>query len=195
MGKESVPVSHAPSPFHGLLIRWNGLDVKGFAAWEFLPGMRFNERAAWWRGGADRGGAHEGLDICWFRTVDGRRLSLGAGARVPVIYAGDVVSIVDDFLGASVFVAHAHCEGRGRRLHTVYGHLDPRAGLTPGVLIDDLDAVGTIAETSGAKSSVPPHLHITMALIEREGAPDRLDWATLRESGRALLLDPAIIMR
>ena len=80
-------------------------------------------------------------------------------------------------------------------MHTVYGHIDPRAGLAPGVLIDDLDAVGTIAETSGAKSPVPPHLHLTMALIEREGAPERLDWAALRESGRVVLLDPVIIMR
>ena len=77
--------SSGPSAFSELLIRWNGLDAAGFAAWEFLPGMRFGERAAWWRGGADRGSAHEGLDLCWYRTGDGRRLSLGAGARVPVI--------------------------------------------------------------------------------------------------------------
>ena len=108
--------------------------------------MRFAERAAWWRGGADRGGAHEGLDICWYRTVDGRRLSLGAGARVPVIYAGEVVSVVDDFLGASVFVAHDRRDGGGRRLHTVYGHIRPRPGLAPGSRLADGDAVGTIAD-------------------------------------------------
>jgi len=195
MERESAPVSLATSAFNGLLIGWNGLDTAGFASWEFLPGMRFCERAAWWRGGADRGVDHEGLDICWYRTVDGQQLSLGAGARVPVIFGGEVVSVVDDFLGASVFVAHACCDSEGRRLHTVYGHIDPRAGLTPGSLVDELDAVGTIAETSGGKSAVPPHLHLTLALIDRDGGSARLDWAALRDRSRVLLLDPMIIMK
>ena len=191
----SAPVPLAPSAFNESLISWNRLDEAGFTAWEFLAGMRFAERGAWWRDGADRGGRHEGLDICWYRTSDGHRRSLGAGARVPVIYAGEVVSVAPDFLGASVFVAHACRDGEGRRLHSVYGHIDPRAGLTPGRLLDDLDAVGTIAGTSGRKSPAPPHLHLTLALIDREGGPERLDWEALRDRTRVLLLDPMIIMK
>ena len=191
MGKETGSVSLAPSAFNGLLIRWNGLDTAGFAAWEFLPGMRFSESAAWWRDGADRSGGHEGLDICWYRTGDGRRLSLGAGARVPVIYAGEVVSVVDDFLGSSVFVAHDRRDAGGRRLHTVYGHVDPGPGLAPGSVLDDGEAVGTIADAAARNSAVPPHLHVTLALLA--GGPPgatRLDWASLREPNRAILLDP-----
>jgi hypothetical protein len=197
---KSVPISlqpfvPGPSGFSERLIIWNCPAASGFAAWEFLPGMRFDERAAWWRGGSDRGGGHEGLDICWYRTADGQRQSLGAGARVPVICAGEVVSVVDDFLGASVFVAHARCDGRGRRLHSVYGHIDPRPGLAPGSLLDEQDVVGTIAATSGRKSLAPPHLHLTLALIDREGGPERLDWNALRDRSRVLLLDPVIIMK
>lgn len=195
MDKETESVSFAASRFNELLIRWNGLDTAGFAAWEFLPGMRFLERAAWWRGGADRGGVHEGLDICWYRTADGQRRSLGAGARVPVICAGEVVSVVDDILGASVFVAHAPRDGEGRRLLSVYGHIVPRAGLAPGSLLDDVDAVGTIADTAGRKTSAPPHLHVTLALVDSEGGPEHLDWDALRDRSRALLLDPMIIMK
>jgi murein DD-endopeptidase MepM/ murein hydrolase activator NlpD len=197
-GKKTVPTLLfllARSAFNGLLIRWNGLDTAGFAAWEFLPGMRFGERAAWWRDGSDRGSAHEGLDICWYRTVAGPRLSLGAGARVPAIYAGEVVAIVDDFLGVSVFVAHTHCDDEGRRLHTVYGHVCPLSGLAPGSSLDDGDAVGTIADTTGNKHDIPPHLHITLALIDREAGPDRLDWDALHDRSRVLLLDPKIIMK
>lgn len=183
-----------PSDFSERLICWNGLLEAGFAAWEFLPGMRFSERAAWWRAGADRGGVHEGLDICWYRTIDGQRLRLGAGARVPVIFAGEVVSVVDDFLGASVFLAHACCDNRGRRLHTILGHLDPRMGLEPGSKLDDGAEVGTIADTSGRKSPVPSHLHLTLALVDREGGPARLDWDALRDRSRVLLLDPMLIM-
>jgi hypothetical protein len=189
-GAESVPGSRQPSAFTRLLIRWNGLDAAGFAAWEFLPGMKFAERAAWWRDGAERPGAHEGLDICFYRTGDGRRLSLGAGARVPVVCPGEVVALVDDFLGRSVFVAHEITGGEGRRLHTVYGHLDPAPGLTPGGQLGEGDLVGTIAETSGRRGSVPPHLHLTVALTCREGGPEPLDWNALRDQGRVLLLDP-----
>jgi hypothetical protein len=94
-----------PSAFGSLLVRWNGLDAAGFAAWDFLPGMRFAELAAWWRdSGADRGAPHEGLDISRYRPgTGGRRRS--PWVRVPDIYPGEVVSIVRDF-GMSVFAAH-----------------------------------------------------------------------------------------
>lgn len=194
MQDATAAISLAPSAFSERLILWNALGAAGFAAWEFLPGMRFGERAAWWRGGEDRGGGHEGLDICWFRTGDGRRLSLGAGARIPVIYGGEVVSIVEDFLGASVFVAHARRDVEGRRLHTAYGHVDPSPGLAPGCALRDGDAVGVIADAALMKSAVPPHLHVTLALIAGKIAPARLDWRALRDCRRVQLLDPMIIM-
>ena len=195
MEKATASVSFAPSGFSERLISWNGLLEAGFAAWEFLPGMRFNERNAWWRGESERGGAHEGLDICWYRTVDGQRLSLGAGARVPVICAGEVVSVVADFLGVSLFVAHDRRDNQGRQLHTIYGHLDPRAGLAPGSFLADGDAVGTIADASRRKTPAPPHLHITLALIVHGDRPEPLDWDALCDRSRVLLLDPMIIMK
>ena len=183
-----------PSGFNGRLIRWNGLDAAGFAAWEFLPGMRFNECAAWWRDGAGRGSAHEGLDILWYRTGDGRRLSLPPGSRVPAVYPGEVVSVVDDFLGVSVFVAHERVDGRGRRLHSIFGHIRPRPGLTLGSRVAAGDAVGTVADTSGGRSRVPAHLHLSLALVRGARGPERLDWQALRDSERARLLDPMILM-
>ena len=195
MENDSAPIIFASSAFSELLIGWNGLLEAGFAAWEFLPGMRFSEREAWWRGGSDRSDAHEGLDICWYRTVDGQRLSLGAGARVPVIYGGEVVSVVEDFLGTTVFVAHARRDAGGRRLHTMYGHIAPASGLAPGSRLVDGAAVGVIAETSGRNVPVPPHVHISLALVA--GGPlsgTRLDWASLRDPTRAILLDPLPIV-
>ena len=183
------------SDFSERLIIQNGLREAGFAAWQFNPGMRFAERAAWWRGGALRAGVHEGLDVCWFRTGEGKLLSLGAGARVPAIYPGEVVSVVDDFLGKSVFVAHERRDTRGRQLHTIYGHILPRPGLAPGSLVGEGDAVGTIADTARTRQAVPPHLHLSLALIDREGGPERLDWDALLDRSRVVLLDPMIIMK
>jgi len=180
--------------FSERLVRVNNLDAAGFAAWDFLPGMRFGGRAAWWREGAERELPHEGLDIGWFHTRDGRRLPLGVGARVPVIWQGVVVAITPDFLGRSVFVAHDRLDAEGRRLHTVYGHIDPRPRLAPGDPLREGSAIGVIADASRRKTAVPSHLHVTIALIAREGGPTRLDWNALRDRSRVILLDPEPIL-
>lgn len=175
-----------------LLVRWNGLDAAGFAAWDFLPGMRFGERAAWWSAGGKRDVPHEGLDILYFRTADGRRRSVGAGARIPVVWPGEIVAVTPDFLGASVFVAHRDRDGEGRLLHTICGHLLPDPGLAAGSLLCKGDAIGTIAP--GRPSGPPPHLHLTVALIDRTGGPQRLGWAAMRDATRVRLLDPLPIL-
>jgi murein DD-endopeptidase MepM/ murein hydrolase activator NlpD len=170
-------------------LRLNGLEAEEFAAWEFLPGMRFGEREAWWRGGAPRDVPHEGLDLAAYRNREGRRVAFLPGARVPVLWPGDVAAIVPDFLGASVFVAHARGDGQGRRLHTVYGHLSPRRGLAPGSMLAEGDEIGAIADTAARRSSVPAHLHLTVAWIA-DTAPGRLDWGVLHDPARTVLLDP-----
>jgi hypothetical protein len=179
-----------PAGFGQRLVLANDLAAAGFAAWDFLPGMRFGERSAWWRGGGERDAPHEGLDLCRYRTRDGRLLNLGAGARVPIVFAGEVVAIAEDFLGRSVFVAHERLDRAGRRLHTIYGHVDPRPGLAAGELLRDGDEIGTVADPAGRKKAVPPHLHLTLALIAREGGPQHLDWGALRDRSRVQLLDP-----
>ena len=183
-----------PSAFNELLIRWNGLEAAGFAGWEFLPGMRFGERAAWWRDGVERRDPHEGLDLCWFRNLDGGRARLHAGARVPTVWAGEVVSLADDHLGVSVFVGHDARDRRGWRLHSIYGHLSPRPGLVPGTPLPEGGEIGAVAETSRARRPVPPHLHLTLALIDPAGGPACLAWEALSDARRVLLLDPLPIV-
>jgi hypothetical protein len=190
MGAATLP----RSTFSERLVRLNNLDAAGFAAWDFHPGMRFGERAAWWRGGADRKVTHEGLDLLWYRTGDGGRASLRPGARVPVLWAGAVVAVVPDFLGASVFVAHPLADGTGRRLHSIYGHVEPAAGVSPGSPVRDGDQIGSIAEPRPGSSTVPAHLHLSVALIDRAGGPAMLDWTALQDVSRVLLLDPLPIV-
>jgi murein DD-endopeptidase MepM/ murein hydrolase activator NlpD len=178
------------SSFLEHFLRLNGLDAAGFAAWEFLPGMRFGEREAWWRGGAPRDAPHEGVDLRGFRGPDGGSARLVPGMRVPALWAGIVAAMVPDFLGRSVFVAHDRCDSGGRRLHSVYGHLDPRPGLAPGGALREGEEVGTVADPAARSSPVPPHLHLTVALIAGGGEGAGLGWAALRDPARAVLLDP-----
>lgn len=189
MERRAVLFSREPSAFGERLIRWNGLGAAGFAAWDFLPGMRFGDREAWWRDGAPRDAPHEGLDLGAFRTGDGRRVPLGPGVRVPALWAGAIVAVVPDFLGRSVFVAHDRRDGEGRRLHSVYGHLVPRPGTAPGAALREGEEVGAIADPAARSSTVPAHLHLTVAWIA-DGTPGMLDWSVLRDRARALLVDP-----
>lgn len=175
------------SAFTERLLRLNGLEASGFAAWELLPGMRFGGCKAWWRDGAPRKAPHEGLDLAAFRTRDGGRVPLGPGARVPVLWAGTVAAIVPDFLGRSVFVAHDRWDGEGRRLHSVYGHLAPFPGLAPGSPLREGDEIGAIADPVARESFVPAHLHLTVAWI---AAGDPLEWSALRDPARTLPIDP-----
>jgi murein DD-endopeptidase MepM/ murein hydrolase activator NlpD len=182
-------VSWPRSNFLEHLLRLNGLAAAGFAGWELLAGMRFGEREAWWRGGAPRDAPHEGLDLRGFRGPDGAGARLEPGTRVPVLWAGTLAAVVPDFLGHSVFVAHEGRDGAGRRLHSVYGHVEPRRGLTPGCELREGEEVGAIADPAARVSQVPPHLHLTVALIAVH-APGTLDWSVLRDPARTVLMDP-----
>jgi hypothetical protein len=179
----------AAPPFVEQFLRLNGFDAEEFVGWEFLPGMRFGERNAWWREGAPRDAPHEGLDLAAFRARGGRSVPLEPGTLIPVLWAGTVAAVVPDFLGRSVFVAHDCRDAGGRRLHSVYGHLDPRPGLESGCALCEGEEVGVIADPAARTSSVPSHLHVTVAWIAA-GASETIDWRTLRDSAKTLLTDP-----
>jgi murein DD-endopeptidase MepM/ murein hydrolase activator NlpD len=183
------------SRFAALLADWNGLAAAGFADWDFQPGTRFGELQAWWRAGGDRPRPHEGIDIGWFRTTDGKRRELGAGARVPTTWEGRVGAIVPDFLGSSVFVAHESVDAGGRRLLTVFGHVDPRPGLVPGEPVGAEDEIATIADARRRGSPVPAHLHLTVALFDPERLSGPPDWTVLGDAQLVTLVDPAPLLR
>jgi murein DD-endopeptidase MepM/ murein hydrolase activator NlpD len=178
------------SDFMEHLLRLNGLDAAEFAGWEFLPGMRFGEREAWWRGGAPRDAPHEGLDLRGYRGPDGSSVCLRPGMRIPILWDGMVAAVVPDYLGRSVFVAHDGEDEAGRRLHSIYGHVEPRQELAPGRALREGEEVGTVADPAARASPVPPHLHLSVALIAEGRSPAPLDWSTLRDPARARLLDP-----
>jgi hypothetical protein len=77
----------------------------------------------------------------------------------------------------------------------MYGHIAPAPGLAPGSRLVDGSAVGVIAETFGRNVPVPPHVHISLALVAGgQLSGTRLDWASLRDPIRAILLDPMPLM-
>ena len=176
--------------FNEYLIGYNGLTECGFRNWAFYPGMLFNSTAKWWEMGGKRDNPHEGLDLCLYRDEDGGKYSLGATAKVPVIYEGGVVRIIDDFIGKSVFVSHSICDGKGNQLHTIYGHVEPCDGIIRGKMLNEGDIIATITDARREKAKMSSHVHISVAWIPKASYYKNLNWELLNDSSIVTLLDP-----
>jgi len=163
-------------------------DTNGFGPGEWLmgPGMRFGSWRKWWSGNGTRTSPHNGLDLRIYREASGREVYLDGRDIVPVCRDGEVINIVKDFLGHSVFVMHGK-DANGAALVSAYGHIVPAEGLLPGVRLTRGGTIGKLSDYIGMP--VPPHLHIS--LIE-SGLSDLrgLGWEELGTSDSIRFLDP-----
>lgn len=187
-----MPRPPIPNFFDALLAA-NRPQLAEFRHWLCHPGMLFQSRQQWWGREKPRPTPHEGLDLCWFQDSAGRRRSLDHLTVIPAPFSGQVVQIIDDFLGQSIFLVHSAREADGRRLLFALGHTTPRTGLTPGDLIQPGDILARLANPTPAKSRVPPHLHLTLTLMPDTLASTRLGWDYLGTAPEITLLDPLAI--
>lgn len=174
----------------------NNPSVSGeFAEWLFSPSMLFQADAKWWGNRGKRDTAHEGLDIFLYRTRQGDIHSLNENSKVPVIFKGRIIRIAEDFLGKSVFVRHGQLTNNGKRLFTIYGHLNPTENIQAGVLLDDGENIGNIAGSGKRGRAVHPHLHISAAWIPDYLQPGDLAWNKTGGIAAVEFLDPLGIIR
>ena len=173
------------SGFGRILVRENRLDEKGFEMWAFLPGMLFRATHKWWGDKGRRTMPHEGTDFSLYVDTGGRVVRLEEGARVPVMFDGVVVGIVDDFLGKSVIVAHGSAGAGVAPFLTIYGHTAPLSDLSVGAAVGAGNIIATIAGTGGRGSAIYPHLHISVGRTTGSIPPEKLDWENM-ESGVAM---------
>jgi hypothetical protein len=186
-------VLHLSGRFFELLLAANRPRLAGFKQWLFHPGMLFQSREQWWGQKKPRSTPHEGLDLCWFEDVAGSRQTLDQTTVIPAPFPGTVVKITPDFLGQSIFLTHALVPVPGRRLLTAFGHASPREGLTVGEKVAVGDILATVSAPANRKASVPPHLHITLALIPDGLSPEQLAWKTIGTDPTITLLDPLAV--
>ena len=168
-------------------------DWLGFKHWLFHPGMLFRARQQWWGREQTRSNPHEGLDLCWFEDMAGRRRSLDQTIVIPVPFPGRIVKISRDFLGQSIFVAHDMEPIAGRRLYTAFGHTAPEEGPAEGKSVSEGEIIASISAPDQKKTTVPPHLHLTLALIPDTVTPEQLTWAYLGSATTIILLDPLAV--
>jgi hypothetical protein len=176
--------------FFAYLQSANRPRLDGFKQWLFHPGMLFQARQQWWGLEQPRPTLHEGLDLCWFEAVPGNRLTLDHTTVIPAPFAGTVVKISGDFLGQSIFLAHDIETLAGRRLYTALGHTSPLPDLSVGELVAEADIIASVSTPVNRKTTVPPHLHLTLAIIPDPVAPEQLTWNYLSTGTEIMLLNP-----
>ena len=180
--------------FTEFIIRENALDERGFEEWIFLPGMLFNSMNKWWADYGKRKRAHEGLDLCLYRDQRNRLHRLDEKTKIPVMYDGIVVRILNDFLGKSVIVEHGLPGSHNGKFCTVYGHTSPVASLRVGRIVKQGDIIATLAESSRSKTNVFSHLHISLGRKSESISYDELDWETLGATDTLTLMDPMLLI-
>lgn len=176
--------------FGEYLVRFNSLNERGFKTWVFHPGMLFHSTDRWWGDGGRRDHPHEGLDLCLFRDRHGDDHTLDETIKIPLMFDGDVVHIVNDYIGKSVFFIHDVCDDQGNRLYSIYGHTEPYDGIAKGKTFHEGDVIATIKDTRKQKVDMMPHLHLSVAWISTSLPCDKLNWQTIRDPGIATLLNP-----
>ncbi len=181
--------------FTEFLVRENSLEEYGFEEWLFYPGMLFNEKEKWWgdkKGGRTR--PHEGVDLFLYKDQKGRILCLDKNTRVPAMYDGVVVSILDDFLGKSVVMEHDFAKDDSRRFCTIYGHTKPHGGIHVGSVIEEGDIIATPADADKSQADIATHVHVSVGWVLAIVSYDRFDWETIGDPDAMILLDPLNII-
>lgn len=180
--------------FTEYLIRENALDKNGFKEWIFCPGMLFNATDKWWGKQGKRDKPHEGLDLCLYIDQQGKMRRLDEKIKIPVIYDGTVVGIVNDFLGKSVIIEHGLTNSDNNRLCTIYGHTNPHKNLQVGRMLKEGDIIATLADLRNSKVKTLSHLHISFGWASKFISYDKLDWETIGAPNTLTLMDPLYVI-
>jgi murein DD-endopeptidase MepM/ murein hydrolase activator NlpD len=165
-----------------------------YLEWIFAPGMLFSSFEKWWDPGSLRSSAHEGIDMLACSGREGNILEVNENTEVPVIYDGQIIKVLSDFLGTSVFVMHNIYDECNRGLCTVYGHIDQGEDVLEGEFVKSGDVLGRIAAVKKRGNTVPPHLHITVAWIPATLLFSGLNWQMIGGCKDIILLDPLRIL-
>lgn len=152
--------------------------------------MLFNAMEKWWPSQGKRQRPHEGLDICLYRDRENRILSLDEKTKIPALYDGVVVRVMDDFIGKSVMVEHRLSDGDHSRFCTIYGHTNVSRDLHAGSIVKAGDILAFLARPNKVQSNIPPHLHISVGWISDRISYENLDWEIMSTSKALEWLDP-----
>ncbi len=143
----------------------------GFERWVLRQGMRFADRTEWWGNRNRRLTVHEGLDFAEGADSAGAVLPIPELAPVRAFADGDVVVILDDFLGKTIVVFHPDITNEGGDIfYTFVSHLEPEAPALGPVAKGRI--LGRVARSK--PSGPPAHVHLTGAWIPQFFMPHEI---------------------
>ena len=158
--------------------------------------MCFLDDRLWWGEQKKRIAPHEGIDLACYADQQGKEYWLGLpgqmvpGLFIPAMFPGRVVQLHQDFLNWSVYIRHDQFCRDGAVLHAVYGHVQPKEK-EPVCIGKEVGAGEPVAVLAAyPRSTVPLHLHFTVAWVPKSIPPHQLNWQMLSENQQIILLDP-----
>ena len=178
------------------IARANGLGDN--IEWLFYPGMLQDSWGKWWDDFGLRHAAHEGIDICFFRTCSYKARPneikrLNKNTNVPAMDKGIVRNIVDDFLGQSLVMAKEEVESDFPEPIFVYSHLEIRKGIVPGCRVEKEEILGQVFDTNKKLSKLFPHLHLSCIELKEKTPLENLNWNLFSDRGKVNLINPVFI--
>jgi hypothetical protein len=189
-----MPPDNIKSKFLEYLLAHNQPYMAGFKKWFFLPGMLFHSSRQWWGDRKPRSTPHEGIDLCWFENSTGEVKEVNGSIKIPAAFAGKIRKIENDYLGKSIFIGHGIFDEKQGQLHTIYGHTIPGDGMEATGNVAEGEIIGVVADLPERKTTLPPHLHITVAWIPALFPLEHLTWQHIGRDGRITLVDPLLIL-
>jgi murein DD-endopeptidase MepM/ murein hydrolase activator NlpD len=152
--------------------------------------MLFNAMDKWWGNQGKREKPHEGLDLSLYRNREHRIFNLDQKTKIPALYDGVVVKVMDDFMGKSVMVEHRFSDSDYPRFCTIYGHTNLIHDLNVGRIVKAGDILVTLAQPNKSVMNVPSHLHISVGRIFNKISYEKLDWKTMSTLKTLEWVDP-----
>jgi murein DD-endopeptidase MepM/ murein hydrolase activator NlpD len=142
----------------------------GFTRWVFRGGMLFGDRIEWWKDCVRRRTEHEGIDFAEGSRPGENIKSVPRGTTIRAIADGEIVGIMNDFLGKTVVIRHQNTDETDAIFYTLLSHIQPHAGR--GDFVAGGQIIGEIGVSTNA--GVPAHLHLSGAWIPRTIHPGEI---------------------
>ncbi len=173
--------------------RLNGFGRDGLPVeWLFHPGMLFSSMDKWWGDFGFRSSAHEGIDITYFRTQEGKLCCFDDKVLIPAMEDGRIINICDDFLGQTLVVeAEKQDPGPALGIYT-YAHIRPDTRLSIGCCIKKNEIIARVCDTR-KNPQLLPHLHFSCFEVEKSILSTDLNWSLFSNIAFARAIHPVFL--
>ena len=168
-------------------------NLKDGIEWVFYPGMLLDSKSKWWGDFKTRHAAHEGIDICFFRTFDKTIRCLKPGAVVPAWSTGTVINLCEDFLGHTLVVEPENTAGGPTRMLEVFSHLAPCEGITPGTRVSAGRIIARTFDTRTKGLPLLPHLHVSCIEVASHIPFEALNWSLFPLREKVNVINPVFV--